>query len=76
MVYKATANTRFGVQDVPDGFFLFPIELGGLGLINPLIPLIGVYRESLENPTDQIEKAIEEEEIEYERAKKAFTDGT
>ena len=69
-------KTKFGVQDVPDGFFLFPIELGGLGLINPLIPLFGIYKKSLEVPTNLIEKAIEEEEIEYERAKKVFANGT
>lgn len=69
-------ESRFGSQDVPDGFFLFPIELGGLGLINPLISLFGVYKKSLENPTDLIDKAIEEDEVDYERAKKAFAEGT
>ncbi|KAG7001951.1 hypothetical protein G7Y79_00030g064840 [Physcia stellaris] len=69
-------DSRFGSQDVPDGFFLFPIELGGLGLINPLISLFGLYKKSLENPKDLIEKAIEEDEVDYERARKAFAEGT
>ena len=73
---RGELNARFGVQHVPDGFFFFPIELGGLGLINPLILLVAAREESLIDPTDLINIAIEEEVLEYERAKKAFLDGT
>ena len=72
---RAKLSTRFGIADVPDGFFLFPVDLGGLGLINPLVSLFLVYEKSLCNPASEIEKAIEDEEYYYERAKKDWTDG-
>ena len=73
---RGKLNARFGVKDVPDGFFFFPIELGGLGLINPLIPLLSARKKSLDDPNDLIETAIEKDTLEYERAKKAFLYGS
>lgn len=67
-------NARFGVQDVPDGFFFFPIELGGLGLINPLIPLFAARENSVIDPVDVVDAAIDKDVLEYENAKKAFLD--
>ena len=72
---RAKLGARFGVTDIPDGFFLFPIDLGGLGLVNPLVSLFGVYEESLSNPIWVIERAIEDEEVRYERAKKDWAEG-
>lgn len=72
---RAKLSTRFGVTDIPDGFFLFPVELGGLGLINPLIPLFGVYEASLKDPMELVARAIEDEEANYERARKDWVDG-
>jgi len=73
---RGKLRTRFGVIDIPDGFFLFPIELGGLGLVNPLVRLSGVYKESLKDPGSLIEKAWEEDELEYQRARRVFVEGT
>lgn len=33
---------RFNMRDLPDGFFYFPVELGGLELRNPFIPFLGM----------------------------------
>ena len=68
-------STLFGVTDVPDGFFTFPVQLGGLDLQNPLIPLFIVRPESFEDPLRPLERAIEDEEAKYERAKKSWEDG-
>lgn len=73
---KAKLSEKFGVEDVPDGFFYFPTELGGLALVNPFIPLFCKHESSLENPNDTIDKAFEEEKEAYEREKKAFAMGT
>jgi len=73
---RAKLSTRFAVSDIPDGFFLFPIELGGLGLINPLISLFRVYKRSLQDPTTPIAKALETEEANYERAQRDWESGT
>lgn len=67
---------RFGVVDIPDGFFLFPVELGGLGLVNPFIPLFEVQKDSLADPMKQIQLALEHEETNYERAKEEWENGT
>ncbi|KAL8830003.1 MAG: hypothetical protein Q9191_001684 [Dirinaria sp. TL-2023a] len=72
---RAKLSARFNVTDVLDGFFLFPLDQGGLGLINPLVPLFLVYENSIRNPTHEIEKALEDEESNYERAKKDWADG-
>ena len=68
-------NERFGVADVPDGFFYFPVELGGLGLRNPLIPLLLRYKNNEKNPRDLIERALEHEEETYDKNRKAFEEG-
>lgn len=73
---RAKLSARFAVSDIPDGFFLFPIELGGLGLINPLISLFGVYKKSLLDPMAPIAKALETEEMLYEKARKDWENGT
>lgn len=73
---RAKLSTRFAVSDIPDGFFFFPIELGGLGLISPLISLFGVYKRSLQDPMTPIAEALEIEEANYERAKEDWDTGT
>ncbi|KAG8532890.1 uncharacterized protein KY384_002768 [Bacidia gigantensis] len=63
---------KFGVTDLPDAFFFFPEELGGLGLRNPFIDLL-VSREQLyENPWDRMEMCFAEQHVEYERAAALF----
>ncbi|KAL6721833.1 hypothetical protein ACLMJK_000938 [Lecanora helva] len=68
--------TQFGVDDIPDGFFYFPVELGGLGLINPLVPLNLVHESSMEDPMQKINEALELDEEDYEKAKKAYLEGS
>ncbi|CAF9919961.1 hypothetical protein IMSHALPRED_004779 [Imshaugia aleurites] len=67
---------RFGVENIPDGFFYFPIELGGLGMRNPLIPLFLVRGESLSDPMVKFDEAFELEEADYYNAKQSYEDGT
>ena len=73
---KIELAARFNVENIPDGFFYFPIELGGLGLRNPLIPLFLVREKSLKEPKIKIDGAFELDEIEYYRAKQSYEDGT
>ena len=68
-------SERFGVADIPDGFFYFPVELGGLGLRNPLIPLLLRYKNNEKSPRELIERAFEREEEAYDKDRKAFEDG-
>ena len=73
---RSKLGERFGVQDIPDGFFYLPIELGGLGIRNPFIPLYLVYQDSSKEPMHLIDMTFEYEEEAYNKAKKAYEDGT
>ena len=73
---KVELAARFAVDHIPDGFFYFPLELGGLGMRNPLIPLFLVREESLGDPMVKFDEALELEEADYYRAKQSYEDGT
>ncbi|KAL8873008.1 MAG: hypothetical protein Q9174_001468, partial [Haloplaca sp. 1 TL-2023] len=76
---------RFGVQGLPDGFFYFPVEFGGLGLANPMIPLLtsrevpgpgnGEDEDKVKGPEYWIQEAFEEEEKDYQEKKKRYDEG-
>lgn len=66
---------RFGVSDVPDGFFYLPVELGGLQLRSPFIPLFAQVRHPFIAPLDRIDRAFEAEEQQYEVDKERFDNG-
>lgn len=63
---------RFGARDLPDGFFYYPIELGGLGLLNPFIRLLAMRENIKTTPQKLLHKAALEQEVEYEAAKEKF----
>ena len=73
---KVELATRFGVENIPDGFLYFPIELGGLGLRNPLIPLFIIREKSFKDPVNRLDGAFELDEIDYHKAKQSYEDGT
>ncbi|KAK3167650.1 hypothetical protein OEA41_010777 [Lepraria neglecta] len=73
---RSKLGERFGIQDIPDGFFYLPIELGVLGIRNPFIPLYLVYQDSSKEPMHLIDMTFEYEEEAYNKAKKAYEDGT
>lgn len=87
---KRTIAERCNVTDLPDGFFYFPIELGGLDVRNPLIPLLLVREvegtqaqkeriigesKKQKDPKEWIQEAFEQDEEDYEQQKKRYEDG-
>ena len=73
---RSVLSERFGMDDsVPDGFFYFPVELGGLGLRNPFINAFATYRQSFRDPGDRIERGFEEEREAYDAAKERWDVG-
>lgn len=56
---------RFNVHDIPEGLFYFPIELGGLSLVNPYIPLLAMRENIKQTPHRRIHKAFLKEEEAY-----------
>ncbi|GFF95695.1 hypothetical protein IFM53868_08155 [Aspergillus udagawae] len=63
---------NFDVHDLPDGFFYFPIELGGLQLLNPYIPLLAMREDIKQTPQRRLQKAFLEDEDAWHAAKERF----
>lgn len=72
---KQVLGRRFAIKDVPDGFLFFPVEMGGLELKSPFIPLLLLHHNeelSVESLTKEFEKDHREA---YERMKARFLAG-
>ncbi|KAJ5561658.1 reverse transcriptase [Penicillium sp. DV-2018c] len=63
---------RFHIHDLPDGFFYYPVELGGLGLLNPFIGLLAMRENIKRTPRKLLRGAALFEEKRYEAAKEKF----
>ncbi|CAG8288714.1 unnamed protein product [Penicillium salamii] len=63
---------RFDIHELPDGFFYYPVELGGLGLLNPFIRLLAMRENIKTTPRKLLHKASLEGEVAYEMAKEKF----
>lgn len=62
-------------RPIPDAFFYFPVELGGLGLLNPFIRLYAMRESSRKNPAKDLEQALLHEKEAYDEAKESFEAG-
>ncbi|KAF4229982.1 hypothetical protein CNMCM8980_004589 [Aspergillus fumigatiaffinis] len=67
---------RFGVSEIPDAFFFFPEQLGGLGLRNPFVSTLLVRDELRSTPVQLINEYKENEKQAYLDAKKEFEELT
>lgn len=65
-------SARYPTIDLPEGFFYFPIELGGLELQNPYIPLLAMREDIKQTPRRLLEKAFLLDEAEYHSVKEVF----
>ncbi|OCK74265.1 hypothetical protein K432DRAFT_339211 [Lepidopterella palustris CBS 459.81] len=72
---KKSLRQRFGVEDVPDGFLFFPVELGGLDLQSPFVGLLQIRDAVIENPSNLLDKFEEAEREAYRNAKLCFERG-
>lgn len=72
---KNIIEERFGVQDIPDGYFYFPTDVGGLELNNPFIGLVQLRDAVYEDPNDALSVVALAEMDAYREAKKAFESG-
>ncbi|KAI5210901.1 hypothetical protein AUEXF2481DRAFT_42742 [Aureobasidium subglaciale EXF-2481] len=73
---KSVIEERFGTQDIANVFLYWPVELGGLELRNPFIPLMTARENSVKEPKDLLEAAFERDEEAYDEAKRAFEKGS
>ncbi|WAO93575.1 Hypothetical protein NCS54_01112600 [Fusarium falciforme] len=73
---KREMSRRFGIENIPDGFLYFPVDLGGLDLQSPFVSLLQIREQVYRSPLEPI-IAFEEAEVEsYKRAEKAFLNGS
>ncbi|KAA8651790.1 uncharacterized protein ATNIH1004_000686 [Aspergillus tanneri] len=63
---------RFDRHDLPEGFFYFPVEFGGLELLNPYIPLLAMREDIRQTPQGRLRRARLDDEKEYQAAKEHF----
>ncbi|KAK3633942.1 hypothetical protein LTR56_015552 [Elasticomyces elasticus] len=72
---KSVIADRQGVTDIPDGYFYFPTDLGGLEIQSPFITLLQV-RDAVLADSNTLFKEFESAELEaYRGAKRTFEDG-
>ncbi|KAJ5950492.1 uncharacterized protein N7479_008905 [Penicillium vulpinum] len=69
---RTVIANRFDIHDLPDGFFYYPVELGGLELLNPFIRLLAMRENIKTTPRKLLHKASLKEEKKYEAAKERF----
>lgn len=69
---RKTIEQRFGIADVPDGYFYFPVALGGLDLQSPFIPLLQIRDSVLESHGKLFEDMFDAEKEAYDRFKQQF----
>ncbi|KAJ6120743.1 reverse transcriptase [Penicillium sp. IBT 18751x] len=63
---------RFDIHDLPEGFFYYPVELGGLGLLNPFVRLLAMRENITRKPERYLQKAYLQDEMLYQTAKENF----
>lgn len=63
---------RFDVHDLPEGFFYYPMELGGLGLLNPFIRLLSMRENIDHTPQRHLQNAALQDEMTYQSDKETF----
>ncbi|KAF3764204.1 hypothetical protein M406DRAFT_260637 [Cryphonectria parasitica EP155] len=69
---KTSITERFGITDIPDGYFYFPTDLGGLELQSPFISLLYKRDAVLDSHESLIQKMLEAERSTYNRLKSRF----
>jgi hypothetical protein len=72
---KSMISERFNVTDVPEGFLYFPVELGGLDLKSPFVPLLQIRYAVHQDPYSLLTKFVEQEKDDYAAAKKRYDEG-
>ncbi|PVI02013.1 hypothetical protein DM02DRAFT_613202 [Periconia macrospinosa] len=69
---KDTIRERFGVDNIPDGFLFFPVELGGLDVQSPFIDLLQIRDSVKKNPHDFMTSFSSDERADFAVAKANF----
>jgi len=66
---RKVIEDRFAVKDLSDGFFYWPVQMAGVELRNPLIPLFPMCDSLRKAPIKMLEEALDLDELAYNDAK-------
>lgn len=69
---KRIIGERFGVTDIPDGFFYLPEELGGLALCNPFVDYLCIRDQLVTSPEKPMDDFLAREKEAYQQAREYF----
>jgi hypothetical protein len=69
---KGLISSRFNVSNIPTAFLYMPEELGGLGLLNPFVPLLLVRDQLESDPEELFHKFYAQEKEAFSARKKVF----
>ncbi|KAG9186868.1 hypothetical protein G6011_09976 [Alternaria panax] len=72
---KTMINERFSVENIPDGFLYFPVELGGLDLKSPFVDLLQIRESVNENPYSLLDEYEDIFRGDYNTSKRLFDKG-
>ena len=72
---KSIIKSRFGVTNIPDAFFYFPVEIGGLDLQSPFVNILPIRNSILVEPAALLQKFEEAEKEHYYKAETRFKQG-
>ncbi|KAF2395965.1 hypothetical protein EJ06DRAFT_545287 [Trichodelitschia bisporula] len=72
---RAMIGERSGMRDLPEGFFQFPVNRGGLQLCNPFLALFAVLENTSKNPAAKLEEALDEAKAKYKGLSNAYEIG-
>jgi hypothetical protein len=73
---RQALSDRFNVEDIPNGYFFFPLELGGLGLRSPFIPLLQIRESVLQSIDKLMQDVHDSDETGYKEDKEIFDNGS
>jgi hypothetical protein len=66
---------RFGVRDIPPGWFLWPMAMGGLEVKSPLIPQFAIRDRLCVDPVKKLKDALESEKEAYIKLQEKWNRG-
>lgn len=69
---RETIRSRFGNTSIPDAYFFFPIDLGGLELSSPFINLAGLRDAVISKPDSLMDEFFEAEAETYDTLKRRY----
>jgi hypothetical protein len=72
---RTMIESRFGITDIPSGWFFFPIAFGGLEVKNPVIDFLAVRDNLRDSPEQAFLETMKSDVVEYGHHKERWQGG-